>query len=119
MAITKSKALMTGATGYIGKNVCKASVNQGHPTFILVRSLISADPAKAELIKSFQESGVTVLKVLYIPAAEWYWQSTYLSWNVGQSASNLASRPTELQILSYPSERTYTEKKHRTHLLTP
>lgn len=63
---------MIGATGYIGKNVCKASVNQGHPTFILVRSLISADPAKAELIKSFQESGVTVLKVLYIPAAEWY-----------------------------------------------
>ncbi|BBN01143.1 protein MpLAR-like3 [Marchantia polymorpha subsp. ruderalis] len=64
MAITKSKVLIIGATGYIGKNVCKASVKQGHPTFILVRSLISADPAKAELIKSFQESGVTALKSL-------------------------------------------------------
>ncbi|KAG6541496.1 hypothetical protein Mapa_017093 [Marchantia paleacea] len=62
MAITKSKVLIIGVTGYIGKNVCKASINLGHPTFILVRSLISADPAKAELINSFQESGVTALK---------------------------------------------------------
>ncbi|KAL3697215.1 hypothetical protein R1sor_011291 [Riccia sorocarpa] len=62
MAESKSKVLIIGATGYIGKYLGRASVKLEHPTFILVRSLTPSDPAKAQLVKSFQDSGVTVLK---------------------------------------------------------
>ncbi|KAL3697214.1 hypothetical protein R1sor_011290 [Riccia sorocarpa] len=62
MAESKSKVLIIGATGYIGTYLVRASVKLEHPTFILVRSLTPSDPAKAQLIKSFQDSGVTVLK---------------------------------------------------------
>ncbi|KAL3697221.1 hypothetical protein R1sor_011297 [Riccia sorocarpa] len=62
MAESKSKVLIIGATGYIGKYLVRASLKLEHPTFILVRSLTPSDPAKAQLIRSFQNSGVTVLK---------------------------------------------------------
>ncbi|KAL2644046.1 hypothetical protein R1flu_011633 [Riccia fluitans] len=62
MAHSKSKVLIIGATGYIGKYLVNASVKLGHPTFVLLRSLTTSDPPKAELVKSFQESGVTLLK---------------------------------------------------------
>ncbi|KAL3697225.1 hypothetical protein R1sor_011301 [Riccia sorocarpa] len=62
MADTKSKVLIIGATGYIGKYLVKASIKLGHPTFILARSLTLSDPAKAQLLKSFRDSGVTVLQ---------------------------------------------------------
>jgi uncharacterized protein YbjT (DUF2867 family) len=56
-----SKILVVGATGYIGKHVTTASVKLGHPTFALVRSTTSSDPAKAELLKSFTDAGVKLL----------------------------------------------------------
>ncbi|KAL3697210.1 hypothetical protein R1sor_011286 [Riccia sorocarpa] len=62
MAESKSNVLIIGATGYIGPYLVRASVKLGHPTFILVRSPTPSDPAKAHLIKSFQDSGITVLK---------------------------------------------------------
>ncbi|KAL3697230.1 hypothetical protein R1sor_011306 [Riccia sorocarpa] len=62
MAESKSKVLIIGGTGYIGTYLVRASIKLGHPTFILVRSPTPSDPAKANLIKSFQDSGVTVLK---------------------------------------------------------
>ncbi|KAL3697224.1 hypothetical protein R1sor_011300 [Riccia sorocarpa] len=62
MAESKSKVLIIGGTGDIGKYLVRASIKLGHPTFILVRSPTPSDPAKAHLIKSFQDSGVTVLK---------------------------------------------------------
>ncbi|KAL3697212.1 hypothetical protein R1sor_011288 [Riccia sorocarpa] len=62
MAESKSKVLIIGATGYIGAYLVRASIKLGHPSFILVRSPTPSDPAKAHLIKSFQDSGVTVLK---------------------------------------------------------
>ena len=58
----KSKILVIGGTGYIGRHVVAASARLGHPTFALVRDAASSDAAKALLIKSFQDAGVTLLK---------------------------------------------------------
>lgn len=58
----KSKILIIGATGYIGKYLAEGSLRLGHPTFILVRqSTVDTNPEKAKLIKDFQVAGVTVL----------------------------------------------------------
>ncbi|KAL3697294.1 hypothetical protein R1sor_011370 [Riccia sorocarpa] len=62
MVDTKAKVLIIGATGFLGTYMVKASIKLGHPTFILVRSLTYSDPAKAQLLKSFRDSGVTVLE---------------------------------------------------------
>ncbi|XP_058217226.1 isoflavone reductase-like protein [Rhododendron vialii] len=57
----KTKILIIGATGYIGKFIVEASAKSGHPTFALVRESTVSDPAKAKLIDGFKNSGVTVL----------------------------------------------------------
>jgi len=62
MASEKSKILVVGATGYLGRHVVAASARLGHPTLALVRDTAPSDPAKAALLKSFQDAGVTLLK---------------------------------------------------------
>ncbi|KAJ7953025.1 Isoflavone reductase-like protein [Quillaja saponaria] len=57
----KSKILIIGATGYIGKFVVEASAKEGHPTFALVRESTVSNPEKSKLIESFKSSGVTLL----------------------------------------------------------
>ena len=57
----KSKILIIGGTGYIGKFIVEASAKSGHPTFALVREGTVSDPAKANLIEGFKNSGVTLL----------------------------------------------------------
>ncbi|TKY70407.1 Isoflavone reductase protein [Spatholobus suberectus] len=57
----KSKILVLGGTGYIGKFVVKASAEAGHPTFALVRESTLSHPEKSKLIESFKSSGVTLL----------------------------------------------------------
>ncbi|EOX91046.1 Isoflavone reductase-like protein 4 isoform 1 [Theobroma cacao] len=57
----KSKILIIGGTGYIGKFIVEASTKVGHPTFLLVRERKVSDPGKAKLIESFEGSGVTLL----------------------------------------------------------
>lgn len=57
----KSKILIIGGTGYIGKFVVQASAKSGHPTFALVRESTIADPVKGKLIQEFKNSGVTLL----------------------------------------------------------
>ncbi|KAI3807319.1 hypothetical protein L1987_23245 [Smallanthus sonchifolius] len=59
MAAEKSKILVIGGTGYIGKFVVEASAKAGHPTFALVRESTVADPLKGQLLDSFKNSGVT------------------------------------------------------------
>ncbi|KAK6115329.1 hypothetical protein DH2020_007598 [Rehmannia glutinosa] len=58
----KSKILMIGGTGYIGKFIVEASAKSGHPTFALIRETTISDPAKIKLIEGFKNSGVTILK---------------------------------------------------------
>ncbi|XP_042477284.1 phenylcoumaran benzylic ether reductase Betv6-like [Macadamia integrifolia] len=57
----KSKILIIGGTGYIGKFIVEASAKSGHPTFALVRESTASDPAKAQLLESFKNSGVTLV----------------------------------------------------------
>lgn len=63
MAEVKSKILIIGGTGYIGKFMVTASVRSGHPTFALIRDSTPSDPAKAKLLEDFKASGVTLLRV--------------------------------------------------------
>ncbi|XP_027076463.2 phenylcoumaran benzylic ether reductase Pyrc5-like [Coffea arabica] len=57
----KSKILIIGATGYIGKCIVEASAKAGHPTFALVRESTISDPKRAAIIESFKSLGVTSL----------------------------------------------------------
>ncbi|XP_071733674.1 eugenol synthase 1-like [Rutidosis leptorrhynchoides] len=58
----KSKILIIGGTGYIGKFIVEASAKAGHPTFVLVRESTLSDPSKSSLLGSFKNSGVTFIK---------------------------------------------------------
>jgi hypothetical protein len=62
MASEKSKILVVGATGHLGRHVVAASARQGHPTLALVRDTAPSDAAKAALLQSFQDAGVTLVK---------------------------------------------------------
>ncbi|KAK6938839.1 NmrA-like domain [Dillenia turbinata] len=61
MADQKSKILVIGATGSVGKFIVEASVKEGHPTFVLVRESTISDPIKGKLIEDFRNSGVALL----------------------------------------------------------
>ncbi|XP_022136276.1 isoflavone reductase homolog [Momordica charantia] len=54
----KSKILIVGGTGYIGKFVVEASAKARHPTHVLVRDSTLSDPAKAPIIDNFKSLGV-------------------------------------------------------------
>lgn len=59
----KSKILIIGGTGYIGKFIVEASAKAGHPTFALVRESTLNDPVKSKLIHNFKNLGVNLLHV--------------------------------------------------------
>ncbi|XP_072999611.1 eugenol synthase 1-like [Typha latifolia] len=62
MAPEKLKILIIGATGYIGKHIVAASARSGHPTFALVRDTAPSELSKAQILQSFRDSGVTLVK---------------------------------------------------------
>ncbi|XP_042519430.1 eugenol synthase 1-like [Macadamia integrifolia] len=57
----KSKVLIIGGTGQIGKYIVDASAKAGHPTIAMVRESAASDPVKAQLIESFKNSGITIV----------------------------------------------------------
>ncbi|XP_030955893.1 phenylcoumaran benzylic ether reductase Betv6-like [Quercus lobata] len=57
----KSKILIIGGTGYIGKFIVEASAKAGHPTIVLVRESTVSDPVKGKLVENFKNLGVTLL----------------------------------------------------------
>ena len=59
----KSKVLIIGGTGYIGKFVVEASAKSGHPTFALVRETTISDPVKGKIVENFKNLGVTIINV--------------------------------------------------------
>jgi nucleoside-diphosphate-sugar epimerase len=61
----KSKILIIGGTGYIGKYIVEASAKSGHPTFALVRESTASNPEKSQVIESFKSSGATLLYVCF------------------------------------------------------
>ncbi|XP_006643647.1 isoflavone reductase homolog IRL-like [Oryza brachyantha] len=62
MASEKSRILVVGGTGYIGRHVVTASARLGHPTTALVRDTAPSDPAKAQLLQGFRDAGATLLQ---------------------------------------------------------
>uniref|UniRef100_A0ACD5TRH7 Uncharacterized protein n=1 Tax=Avena sativa TaxID=4498 RepID=A0ACD5TRH7_AVESA len=58
----RSRVLVIGGTGHIGKHIVAASVRHGHSTSVLVRDAAPPDPAKAQLLTSFVDSGVALIK---------------------------------------------------------
>ncbi|CAB4278698.1 unnamed protein product [Prunus armeniaca] len=63
MACEKSKILIIGATGYLGKYMLKASVSLGHPTYAYVRPIKpKTDSSKLLLHKEFEAMGATIVQ---------------------------------------------------------
>jgi len=58
---SKSKILIVGATGYIGKFVAEASAKEGHPTFILTRESTIKHPEKSKLLDNFKSLGAKLV----------------------------------------------------------
>ena len=63
MAAEKSKILVIGGTGHLGKFIVEASAKEGHPTFALVRQETLSNPAKATIVDNFKNLGVTLVHV--------------------------------------------------------
>ncbi|GKV21143.1 hypothetical protein SLEP1_g31151 [Rubroshorea leprosula] len=57
----KSKVLVIGGTGYLGKFIVEAAAKAGHPTTILVREATLSNPAKSNIIQNFKNLGVNFL----------------------------------------------------------
>ncbi|KAJ0779695.1 putative oxidoreductase [Helianthus annuus] len=60
--MSKSKILVVGGTGYIGKRIVKASLVQGHPTYVLMRREIGYDIDKLQMLLSFKEQGARLVE---------------------------------------------------------
>ncbi|KQJ91703.1 isoflavone reductase homolog [Brachypodium distachyon] len=58
----KSKVLIVGGTGYIGRRIVKASLAQGHPTYVLMRPDIGLAVDKIQMILSFKAAGARVVE---------------------------------------------------------
>ncbi|KAI3726509.1 hypothetical protein L1987_66306 [Smallanthus sonchifolius] len=57
----KTRILIVGGTGYIGKFLVLESAKQGNPTFVLVRDSPTKHPEKSKLIDKFKTLGATIL----------------------------------------------------------
>ncbi|CAK9152376.1 unnamed protein product [Ilex paraguariensis] len=57
----KSRILIIGGTGYIGKFIVEASAKAGHPTFVLVRESTVSNPDKSKILESFKTSGAKLI----------------------------------------------------------
>ncbi|KAL9249861.1 Isoflavone reductase-like protein [Drosera capensis] len=61
----KSKVLVVGGTGYIGKRIVKASLKQGHETYVLQRQEIGLDIEKLQLLLSFKKKGAHLVEASF------------------------------------------------------
>ncbi|KAK1297933.1 hypothetical protein QJS10_CPB14g00018 [Acorus calamus] len=60
--MTTSRVLIIGATGRLGQNLVRASIESGRPTFALVRGSSFSNPEKSALLEEFTRAGVQLLK---------------------------------------------------------
>jgi uncharacterized protein YbjT (DUF2867 family) len=58
----KSKVLVVGGTGFIGRRLVAASLAQGHPTFVLMRPEIGLDVDKLQTLLSFKAKGARLVE---------------------------------------------------------
>ncbi|EOY25284.1 Pinoresinol reductase 1 isoform 2 [Theobroma cacao] len=60
--MAKSKVLVVGGTGYIGRRIVKASLAQGHETYVLQRAEIGLDIDKLQMLLSFKKQGAHLVE---------------------------------------------------------
>ncbi|XVE75534.1 hypothetical protein DITRI_Ditri12bG0101300 [Diplodiscus trichospermus] len=59
----KSKIMIFGGTGYLGRYMVKACVSMGHSTYVYTRPLKpNQDNSKLELLKEFESMGVSIIQ---------------------------------------------------------
>jgi hypothetical protein len=58
----KSKVLVVGGTGYIGRRMVMASLSQGHTTYVLQRPETGLDIDKAQMLLSFKKHGARLVE---------------------------------------------------------
>ncbi|KAJ4952522.1 hypothetical protein NE237_029354 [Protea cynaroides] len=61
----KSKILVVGGTGYLGKRLVKASLAQGYPTYVLQRPEIGLDIDKLQMLMSFKQLGACLIEASF------------------------------------------------------
>ncbi|XP_058741421.1 leucoanthocyanidin reductase-like [Vicia villosa] len=57
----KSRVLIIGATGFMGKFLTEASLSSAHPTYLLIRPEGTLISSKSSTIKTFQEKGAIII----------------------------------------------------------
>lgn len=57
----KSKVLIIGGSGYLGKRLVKASLAHGHQTYILLRKDMGVDIEKVQMLLSFKQQGARLV----------------------------------------------------------
>ncbi|WCJ29118.1 Bifunctional pinoresinol-lariciresinol reductase [Euphorbia peplus] len=57
----KSKVLIVGATGYVGRRMVKASLEQGHETYVVQRPEIGLDIEKLQMLLTFKKQGARLV----------------------------------------------------------
>uniref|UniRef100_A0A0E0ML60 NmrA-like domain-containing protein n=1 Tax=Oryza punctata TaxID=4537 RepID=A0A0E0ML60_ORYPU len=62
MAMEKSRVLIVGATGYIGRRIVAASLAEGHPTYVLLRPEIGLDIDKLQMLLAFKAQGARLVE---------------------------------------------------------
>ncbi|XP_020573755.1 bifunctional pinoresinol-lariciresinol reductase 2-like isoform X3 [Phalaenopsis equestris] len=60
--MVKSRVLVVGGTGYLGRRIVRTSIAEGHPTFVLRRPEICMDIEKVQMLLSFKEQGATLVE---------------------------------------------------------
>jgi nucleoside-diphosphate-sugar epimerase len=58
----KSRVLVVGGTGYIGRRIVRASLAQGHRTLVLMRPELGMDVDKLQLLLSFKAQGAVLVE---------------------------------------------------------
>nr|AZL88517.1 pinoresinol-lariciresinol reductase 2.2 [Taiwania cryptomerioides] len=58
----KSRVLIVGGTGYIGKRIVKASIELGHRTYILFRPEVVYNIEKVQMLLSFKQLGAKLVE---------------------------------------------------------
>ncbi|XP_057978380.1 isoflavone reductase homolog [Malania oleifera] len=61
----KSKVLVVGGTGYMGRRIVKASLAQGHETYVLRRPEIGLDIEKLQILLGFKEQGAHLVEATF------------------------------------------------------
>ncbi|XP_066162517.1 pinoresinol reductase 1-like isoform X4 [Oryza sativa Japonica Group] len=62
MAMEKSRVLIVGGSGYIGRRIVAASLAEGHPTFVLLRPEIGLNIDKLQILLAFKAQGARLLE---------------------------------------------------------